>query len=94
MPLENYLLMNVKERASAVEKFINDVVVPAVQMDGGNIEFIGLEGDKVKVALYGACSSCSMTGATLYRGVQEMLRNEIYENLMVEDATPHPSVGW
>ena len=94
MPLENYLSLSEKERASTVERFIYDVVAPAVQVDGGNIEFIGLEGDKVKVALYGACSSCSMTGATLYKGVQEMLRMNIYESLEIVDATPHPSVGW
>ena len=94
MPLENYLLLNEKEKRDAIGKFIEEVVAPVVQIDGGNIEFIGLEGDKVKVALYGACSSCSMTGATLYKGVQEMLRMNIYENLDVVDATPHPSVGW
>jgi len=94
MPLENYLSLSDKEKKEKIEKFICDVVAPAVQMDGGNIEFIGLEGDKVKVALYGACSSCSMTGATLYKGVQEMLRMNIYESLEVVDATPHPSVGW
>lgn len=94
MPLENYLSLSEKEKKEAIGKFIEEVVAPAVQMDGGNIEFIGLEGDKVKVALYGACSSCSMTGATLYKGVQEMLRMNIYESLEVVDATPHPSVGW
>lgn len=94
MSLENYLSLSDKEKYEKVEKFINDMVSPIVQVDGGQIEFIGLEGDKVKVALYGACSSCSLTGATLYKGVQEMLRINIYEGLEVVDATPHPSVGW
>ena len=40
-------------------------VRPALQQDGGDIRFVGVEGDRVKVTLTGACTTCAMAGHTL-----------------------------
>ncbi len=52
---------------------------PALQADGGDIEFIGLEGTVVKVRLQGACSGCPHAAITLKQGVEVRIREAIPE---------------
>ena len=52
---------------------------PALQADGGDIEFIGLEGTVVKVRLQGACSGCPHAAMTLKQGVEVRIRESIPE---------------
>ncbi len=52
---------------------------PALQADGGDIEFIGLDGTVVKVRLQGACSGCPHAAITLKQGVEVRIREAIPE---------------
>ena len=48
---------------------------PFLQNDGGNINLIEIENDKVvKVQLVGACSSCSVNQMTLKSGVEMTIK--------------------
>lgn len=38
---------------------------PGVQRDGGDIEFVALEPERVKVRLKGACTTCALASQTL-----------------------------
>jgi Fe-S cluster biogenesis protein NfuA len=38
---------------------------PAIQADGGDIEFVALRGQRVEVRLSGKCLSCALAGQTL-----------------------------
>lgn len=52
-----------------------DEIRPFLQNDGGNINLIEIENDKVvKVQLVGACSSCSVNQMTLKSGVEMMIK--------------------
>lgn len=52
-------------------------VRPALQADGGDVEFVAMEGDVVKVRLKGACGSCPMATMTLKNGIEVAIRNEV-----------------
>ncbi|HPC83867.1 MAG TPA: NifU family protein [Thermoanaerobaculaceae bacterium] len=52
---------------------------PALQMDGGDVEFVELDGDAVKVRLIGACGGCPMATMTLVGFVQERLCQRVPE---------------
>lgn len=52
---------------------------PMLQGDGGDIEYVGLEGTVVKVRLQGACSGCPHAAMTLKQGVERHIRNEVPE---------------
>jgi Fe-S cluster biogenesis protein NfuA len=65
-----------------VKKAINDIR-PSLQNDGGDIDFIGLEGDIVKVRLVGSCAGCPMSQMTLKQGVERYLRETVAPNLEV-----------
>lgn len=67
-----------------VEKAI-DTIRPALQADGGDIEFIGIEGGVVKVKLTGACSGCPHAGMTLKAGVERTLKAQFPEIVRVEN---------
>ena len=58
-----------KKIASILEEYVK----PAVEQDGGNIKFLQLEGDTVKVLLQGACSGCPSSTQTLRQGIQNLL---------------------
>lgn len=38
---------------------------PAIRADGGDIEFLGLRGERVEVRLIGKCLTCALAGQTL-----------------------------
>ncbi len=52
---------------------------PALQMDGGDVEFVGLEDGVVSVRLLGACGGCPMATMTLVGFVEERLKQKVPE---------------
>ncbi len=62
-----------------------EYIKPSLQNDGGDIEFVRLEGNKVYVKLKGACAGCMMAQMTLKNGVERMLKYNVDENLEVEN---------
>ncbi|MFT4967764.1 MAG: Fe-S cluster biogenesis protein NfuA [Candidatus Deianiraeaceae bacterium] len=74
-----------------IEKEINDLiderVRPAVEMDGGDIEFIKFDEESgvVYVRMKGACEGCPSSSATLKNGILRMLEYYVPE---VTDVIP------
>ena len=55
-----------------------DAIRPALQMDGGDIDFVGVTDDGVvQVKLSGACDSCSISWLTLKGGVERILKDRV-----------------
>jgi len=52
---------------------------PALQMDGGDMEFVGLEEGTVMLRLTGACAGCPMSTMTLKMGIEARLKEVIPE---------------
>ena len=53
---------------------------PALQADGGNVEFVDVTSDGVvKVKLVGACGGCPMSQMTLKSGIERVLKQEVPE---------------
>jgi NifU-like protein len=68
-----------------VRKLIDTDIRPYVQADGGDIELVEIEGQKVKVRLHGACNTCPSSPSTLREGVETRLKAKISPELMVEE---------
>ena len=61
----------------AVEKAL-DLIRPALQADGGNVELVNVTADGVvSVKLTGACGSCPMSTMTLKMGVERVLKEQV-----------------
>jgi Fe-S cluster biogenesis protein NfuA len=56
-----------------------ELMRPAVQADGGDLELTSFDVDAgiVEVQLQGACSSCAISSATLQGGVERILRGRL-----------------
>jgi Fe-S cluster biogenesis protein NfuA len=68
---------------SRVQKAL-DQIRPQIQADGGDIEFVAVEGNKLKVRLRGACGTCPMAAFTLKQGVERIVKSEVPEISEVE----------
>lgn len=70
------------EEAEIVQKIkglIDTYVKPAVEMDGGNIEFKSFDKGVVTVILQGSCSGCPSSTVTLKSGIEGMLKRMVPE---------------
>ena len=52
-------------------------VRPSLQIDGGDVEFMGIEDGVVKVRLKGQCAGCPMSQMTLKMGIEGYLKKKI-----------------
>ena len=66
------------EREAELRSLI-ELMRPAVQADGGDLELVSFDVDTglVEVQLQGACSSCAISSATLQGGVDRILRGRL-----------------
>lgn len=60
-------------------KEVLDRIRPMLVADGGNVEFVELAGDTVKVRLQGACGTCPMATMTLKMGIEREIKSRIPE---------------
>jgi Fe-S cluster biogenesis protein NfuA len=67
------------EIVKKIKELIDTYVKPAVEMDGGNIEFKSWEDGVVTVKMQGACSGCPSSTVTLQAGIEGMLKRMIPE---------------
>jgi Fe-S cluster biogenesis protein NfuA len=66
-----------------VKAFIEEVR-PFIQSHGGDVEFMSMEGNVVKLKLLGACRSCPGAVMTLHNGIEAQLKELIGPDLVVE----------
>lgn len=65
--------------ARKVKDLIDTYVKPAVEMDGGNIEFKAFDNGRVYVTMQGSCSGCPSSTVTLKAGIEGMLKRMVPE---------------
>ena len=68
-----------KELVEKIKGLIDTYVKPAVEMDGGNIEFKSFDKGIVTVVLQGSCSGCPSSTVTLKSGIEGMLKRMVPE---------------
>ena len=73
------------QRIRLIQETIDREIRPALQKDGGDIELIDVEGNRVTVALRGMCSQCPTAEFTLSDVVGAKLREFVQEDLVVEE---------
>jgi len=57
---------------------------PSLNMDGGDISIVSLEGSVLSVRLQGACSFCPRASETLKYGVEKTLRDLVSDEIIVK----------
>jgi len=72
-----------KSKEEQVRAVLEDIR-PYLQAEGGDIEFVALQGNVVQVRLRGACHGCPGAQMTLKMGVERRLREVVPDIEAVE----------
>ncbi len=56
-----------------------ELIRPALQADGGDVELVDVADGIVSVRLQGACGGCPMATMTLKNGIERILREKVPE---------------
>ncbi|KAI1388292.1 HIRA-interacting protein 5 [Hypoxylon trugodes] len=70
---------NDSEVVGMIKELLETRIRPAIQEDGGDIEFRGFDDGYVKLKLRGACRTCDSSTVTLKNGIEGMLMHYIEE---------------
>ncbi len=77
-------VMTAAQKILKIGRVIDQQISPQLQKDGGDIDLIDVEGNKVKVKLTGMCSGCKNATMTLKAFVESVLRDKVDRSLEVE----------
>ena len=73
------------QKIQMIQQTINEQIRPTLRADGGDIELIDVEGNKVIVAFRGMCARCRLAEFTMKDVVEAKLREFVAEDLFVEE---------
>ena len=74
------------QRMQRVMKVIDEEIRPQIEADGGTIELVDVDGKRVLVNLGGRCAQCRASAVTLHDLVQRILREQVEDDITVEEA--------
>jgi NifU-like protein len=80
--------MSTIQKIKLIEETLEKEIKPMLRADGGDLELIDIEGDRVMVALRGMCSSCPSAELTLKKYVESKLKEFVSEDIVVEEVKP------
>lgn len=71
------------EVVGMIKELLETRIRPAIQEDGGDIEFRGFENGIVLLKLRGACRTCDSSTVTLKNGIESMLMHYVSSLLLM-----------
>lgn len=77
--------MTIVERVRLIEETIDREVRPALQKDGGDLEFVDLVDNRVVISFRGMCAQCKVAPFTMKEVVEAKLREFVADDLVVEE---------
>lgn len=66
-----------------INNIIETQIAPELQKDGGDINLIDIDGNKIYVKLHGKCSTCKNATLTIKRFVEQTLKTALDEDIEV-----------
>jgi NifU-like protein len=76
------------KKIQLIQETLEREIRPKLKEDGGDIELIDVDGDRVIVSMRGRCAQCAAAGFTLDGFVGEKLRELVSPDLVVEEEKP------
>ncbi|MDH4201544.1 MAG: Fe-S cluster assembly protein NifU [Phycisphaerae bacterium] len=73
------------QKIQLIQETINEQIRPALRVDGGDIDLVDIEGNKVLVAFRGMCAQCKMAEFTMKDVVEARLKEFVSDDLYVEE---------
>jgi NifU-like protein len=76
------------QKIKLIEETLERDIRPALNRDGGDLELIDIEGNRVYVGFRGTCSSCPASEFTLKKYVETKLKEFVSPEIEVEEVAP------
>jgi len=76
--------MTVVEKIKMIEKVLAEEINPKLKADGGWMELVDIQGQKIKLRFLGMCHGCPSSGATLKNVVEKELKERIDPAIEIE----------
>ena len=73
------------QKIKLIEETLEREINPALMQDGGDIQLIDVDGNRVVVKLKGRCAACAMSEITLKDYVESKLKELVAPELVVEE---------
>jgi NifU-like protein len=73
------------QKIRLIEETLEREIKPALHQDGGGIELVDVDGERVLVKLRGTCAGCKASQVTLKDFVENKLRELVSKDLVVEE---------
>ena len=83
---KNYNEMTLVEKIKTIESVLEEDIRPKLNLDGGSVELVDLDGKIVKVRLVGMCSGCAGAQGTLKNFIEKVIQEKVSPDLSVEQA--------
>jgi len=75
------------EKIKLIQETLEREIKPALKQDGGDIQLVDVDGDRVMVKLIGTCATCAMSQITLKDYVESKLKELVVSTLVVEEVS-------
>ena len=72
-----------------VKSYVENILQPKLQGDGGWVEFVSLEGDKLTLVLRGECSKCLILHRCV-AWIEEQIRLDLKKTVRVDAIRKRP----
>lgn len=73
------------QKIKLIDETLDREIKPALNQDGGDIELVDVDGNRVLVKLRGTCASCAKSQITLKHYVETKLKDLVAHDLIVEE---------
>jgi len=77
--------MTMLQKIKLIQETLDDVVRPMLKKDGGDLELVDVDGDKVIVSFRGMCAGCNVAQVTLKEVVEAKLKEFVSPDITVEE---------
>lgn len=74
------------QKIAKIQEVIERDIRPMLQQDGGDVELVDVDGNRIFVALRGLCTSCPSAGLTK-SGIEMKLKELVHPDLEVEEVS-------
>jgi len=78
--------MSIVQKVMKIQEVIDREIRPMLEQDGGSLDLVDIQGNRVLVRFKGRCAVCPTAHVTMEHTVQGMLREFVSQDLIVEQA--------
>ncbi|MDR0953741.1 MAG: Fe-S cluster assembly protein NifU [Elusimicrobiota bacterium] len=78
--------LTIVEKIKAVDAVLNEEVKPKLNLDGGSVELVDIQGNIVLVRLLGMCGGCANAAITIKTLIEKVLKEKIDPAIEVKSA--------